>query len=943
MDSSRRQEHRYQRARPRVDDNLNNIKINIPPFHGKTDPEAYLAWEKKIEHIFECHNYSELKKVKLAAIEFVDYALIWWDQLTSSRRRNGERPISTWNEMKAIMRRRFIPTHYHRELFNKLQNLKQSNQSVEDYYKEMEVAMIRANIDEDREATMARFLAGLDPDIANVVELQHYINIDDMVHMAMKVEKQLKRKGATRPYASNTSKWGHGSNKKNVSIPTKDGSGSSKPNKPIIESNKGKNTSNPVRSRDVQCFKCLGRGHIASQCPNRNAMFIRENGEIESDHEEEEETEVPIDEEEMEFAVDGEALVVKRSLSTQVMESEQQRENIFHTRCHVNGKVCFVIIDGGSCTNVASNLMIEKLGLPTTKHPQPYKLQWLNDGGEIKVTKQARIPFSIGKYKDEILCDVVPMHAGHLLLGRPWQFDRRAIHDGFTNRYSFAYEGKKITLAPLTPRQVHEDQIHLRKSIEKAKESEKDRVEKSKEGACPLCGSGLEDTLHALCDCPDSSLALRQAGFANTLPSTDQTSAAAWLGFAASTLSQRSLALLLTLLWGLWRRQNTWVHERTLYPLHLTIESAISFCHDYASAFAPSQTPPTTATPTAATPPDGARPPLAPSRSTLMAHFYRMPALVQLESLLVIAPARFLVASHGPSLLSALLLLWRPPPFLRALSLPLPTTPPTTAAPTAAAPPRWRLPPTGSVKINVDGAFLPTARLGAIGVLARDSSSAVLGGFAWHIAVIGPTSSVEASALFAGLEFAIANGWASALIEYDAAVLFNKLHRPTPDLSLLGDLLAPSRHLIAASCGRLHVGFAPRSANFAAHTLASWASQHNDRKEIVKKEKRGGLHSTTASPAKGASSGGFQRSTASPKGEDQHISNSCQSDGRICRSEHEKSKLQGHFREDWTAISQNYSEEVKELDEGFTMVSLRVGSDHRSGGRRREKRRLTTG
>ncbi|KAL4348690.1 hypothetical protein GQ457_17G000060 [Hibiscus cannabinus] len=479
--SSRRQEHRYQRARPRVDDNLNNIKINIPPFQGKTDPEAYLAWEKKIEHIFECHNYSELKKVKLAAIEFVDYALIWWDQLTSSRRRNGERPISTWNEMKAIMRRRFIPTHYHRELFNKLQNLKQSNRSVEDYYKEMEVAMIRANIDEDREATMARFLAGLDPDIANVVELQHYIDIDDMVHMAMKVEKQLKRKGAARPYASNTSKWGHGSNKKNVVIPTKDGSGSSKPNKPIIESNKGKNTSTPVRSRDVQCFKCLGRGHIASQCPNRNAMFIRENGEIESDHEEEEETEVPIDEEEMEFAVDGEALVVKRSLSTQVMESEQQRENIFHTRCHVNGKVCFVIIDGGSCTNVASNLMIEKLGLPTTKHPQPYKLQWLNDGGEIKVTKQARIPFSIGKYKDEILCDVVPMHAGHLLLGRPWQFDRRAIHDGFTNRYSFAYEGKKITLAPLTPRQVHEDQIHLRKSIEKAKESEKDRVEKSKE------------------------------------------------------------------------------------------------------------------------------------------------------------------------------------------------------------------------------------------------------------------------------------------------------------------------------------------------------------------------------------------------------------------------------------------------------------------------------
>ncbi|KAK8553264.1 hypothetical protein V6N13_024330 [Hibiscus sabdariffa] len=145
-------------------------------------------------------------------------------------------------------------------------------------------------------------------------------------------------------------------------------------------------------------------------------MLLRDNGEIQSDHEEENgEVLLSEDEEELEYDVHGEVLVVKRSLNTQVMEGEQQRENIFHTRCHVNGKVCFVIINGGSCTNVASSLMIEKLGLATTKHPQPYKLQWLNNGGEIKDTKQAIIPFSTRKYND-----VVAMHAGHLLLGRPW-------------------------------------------------------------------------------------------------------------------------------------------------------------------------------------------------------------------------------------------------------------------------------------------------------------------------------------------------------------------------------------------------------------------------------------------------------------------------------------------------------------------------------------------
>ena len=106
----------------------------------------------------------------------------------------------------------------------------------------------------------------------------------------------------------------------------------------------------------------------------------------------------------------------------------QQRENIFPTRCLVKDKLCSLIIDSGSCTNVASTILVEKLGLPTLKHPRPYKLQWLNDCG--KVTKQVLLTFKIGRLSEEVMCDVAPMHAGHLLLGRPWQFDRKVIHDG---------------------------------------------------------------------------------------------------------------------------------------------------------------------------------------------------------------------------------------------------------------------------------------------------------------------------------------------------------------------------------------------------------------------------------------------------------------------------------------------------------------------------------
>ena len=47
---------------------LGSIKMKIPSFQGKSDPEAYLEWEKKVERVFECHNYTEEKKVKLAIV-----------------------------------------------------------------------------------------------------------------------------------------------------------------------------------------------------------------------------------------------------------------------------------------------------------------------------------------------------------------------------------------------------------------------------------------------------------------------------------------------------------------------------------------------------------------------------------------------------------------------------------------------------------------------------------------------------------------------------------------------------------------------------------------------------------------------------------------------------------------------------------------------------------
>ena len=352
---------------------------------------------------------------------------------------------------------------------------------MEDYFKELEMLMARADIQEDPEVTMSRFFGGLTCEIADKIELYHCVDLEEMVHLAIKAERQVKRRGYTRPNpSSSSSSW------KPSATSTKESSRfSSKPKTEVkADSTKPKPQGNPetstTRSRDLTCFKCQGKGHFASQCPNRRAMVLMDNGELVSESEpESEHEEVP--EEESLSEDDALALVVRRTLNLNAKEGDDvQRENIFHARCVINDKKCSMIIDGGSCTNVASTSLVEQLDLPTTKHPQPYKLQWLNDCGEVKVSKQVLVSFRIGRYEDEVLCDVVPMQASHILPGRPWQFDRNARHNGRTNQYTLDHHKKRYTLAPLTPQQIREDQVKMLR-----KREQKERV--LREGSVSAC------------------------------------------------------------------------------------------------------------------------------------------------------------------------------------------------------------------------------------------------------------------------------------------------------------------------------------------------------------------------------------------------------------------------------------------------------------------------
>ncbi|GKG47365.1 hypothetical protein Tco_0506850, partial [Tanacetum coccineum] len=76
----------------------------------------------------------------------------------------------------------------------------------------------------------------------------------------------------------------------------------------------------------------------------------------------------------------GEALVIQRVLNVAISKSVDDNlwlcNNIFRTKCTSNEKICDMIIDRDSCENVVSTYMVEKLGMKTKDHLEPYQLTW---------------------------------------------------------------------------------------------------------------------------------------------------------------------------------------------------------------------------------------------------------------------------------------------------------------------------------------------------------------------------------------------------------------------------------------------------------------------------------------------------------------------------------------------------------------------------------------
>eukprot|EP00253_Pinus_taeda_P031052 PITA_31052 len=367
------------------------------------------------------------------------------------RRRLGKQPIKKWARMEAKLKEKFLPKDYHIMLYRQVQNLKQRGMTVREFTEEFYKLNLRAGYVEDTSEKTARYVNGLRGEILDEIGILQPQTLDEAYQFALKAEEKINRKqnsrrgggsgrGKGKVYGRGRSTVSNEEGSSSKSTGTTDGDNSNREGRPAQRGRGfgwGRGT--------VQCYCCHKLGHKSYDCPEGEPAGGR--GTYVAQPEDAEETP-----QEAENTPEiGEALVLNKVLLKPAKETTKpdQRKALFRTVCKSQGKCCKVIVDSGSTDNLVAVEMVEKLGLKKLKHPTPYKVSWLQKGHQLLVDEQCEVEFQIGKYKDKILCDVMPMDVCHLLLGRPWQFDRGAIHDGKTNCYKFVKDGIKHTLVPI--------------------------------------------------------------------------------------------------------------------------------------------------------------------------------------------------------------------------------------------------------------------------------------------------------------------------------------------------------------------------------------------------------------------------------------------------------------------------------------------------------------
>ena len=77
------------------------------------DPKEYCNWKEDMDYYFEWSDMSEKIKIRFAKIRLLGQARMYWNHVETMAMYRRHEPIGTWNEMKDLLRKKYLPPSYH--------------------------------------------------------------------------------------------------------------------------------------------------------------------------------------------------------------------------------------------------------------------------------------------------------------------------------------------------------------------------------------------------------------------------------------------------------------------------------------------------------------------------------------------------------------------------------------------------------------------------------------------------------------------------------------------------------------------------------------------------------------------------------------------------------------------------------------------------------------
>eukprot|EP00253_Pinus_taeda_P002921 PITA_02921 len=114
---------------------------------------------------------------------------------------------------------------------------------------------------------------------------------------------------------------------------------------------------------------------------------------------------------------DPNATVATTKIQKNEPKDPEEEEHLFHSQMWVNGSPLQFIINSRSQKNLILVEVMKQFSLPTTTHPQPYTIEWLSQGWDLRMSQQSHLPYNIKPFTDEVLCDIASLEVCDVLLG----------------------------------------------------------------------------------------------------------------------------------------------------------------------------------------------------------------------------------------------------------------------------------------------------------------------------------------------------------------------------------------------------------------------------------------------------------------------------------------------------------------------------------------------